>query len=540
MAQAKSLYEKVLSNLGHRRPPAPKPPRPSAAVVLWRRRAGERLEVYWIKRSVEMAFMGGWYAFPGGGLSRQDAAVPVTGAPRGGEGHPSPTAMPESLTEGLDDLGPNLVPGLAACALRELLEETGVLPLPELAPGAGGDAVAVEAGLGAARRARLEEEAPFAQVVAEHGLRLDASRLVFAGRWLTPPLGPVRFDNRFFLLEWPAELPVQPLVIPGEAELGEWITPREGLDRWWQGEVMTAPPILHILRVLDEEGPERGLPRLLEPREANLGPWRRVEFRPGVLMLPLPTATLPPASHTNAYLLGTGERVLIDPGTRDGGELERLEATLAAAESQGHRITAIWLTHHHRDHVGGVAKLQRRLGLPVWAHRATAERLGSRIRVDRQLEDGERITLAGEPPLPVRVIHTPGHAPGHLCFLEEMGGSLIAGDMVSSLSTIVIDPPEGNMDAYLASLQKLAGLGPHTLFPGHGPPIRDGVAALRELIQHRLWREERIRAAWEEGLRQPAELCPRVYDDVPEAAYPLAERQIEAHLQRLRRADKIG
>jgi len=538
-----SLYEKVLAALGGQPQAAPaKPPRPSAAVVLWRPR-GRGLEVFWIKRSESLAFMGGWHAFPGGSLARRDAEVAVAGAPRGAEGGPSPAAMPETLSEGLGEVPPNLVPGLAACALRELLEETGILPLPELFSAEGGDAAAAEARLASARRALLEEDRPLAEVAGEHGLGLDASRLVFAGRWLTPALGPMRFDNRFFLLEWPVELPVQPLVVPGEAELGEWVEPAAAYERWVSGDVLAAPPILHLLRVLAEDGPEAGLPRLLEPAEANLGPYRRVEFRPGVVMLPLATATLPPATHTNAYLLGREELVLVDPGTADPAEIERLVAAVGAAAERGQRVTAIWLTHHHRDHVGAVPELRRRLGLRVGAHRATAERLAAGrvpIPVDRLLEDGERIVLGGQPPFPVRVVHTPGHAPGHLCFLDEDGRSLVAGDMVSSLSTIVVDPPEGDMDDYLASLARLIALRPRTLFPAHGPPVRDAVAKLQEFLDHRLWREGRILEAWGKGLRTPSELRPLVYDDVPEQAYPLAERQIEAHLLRLKRAGRIG
>lgn len=537
--QNEGLYEKVLAAAGSRVLPAPRPPRPSAAVVPWRR-GRHGVEVFWIKRSEALAFMGGWHAFPGGGLDRRDAGVEVAGAPREADGVPGAVAIPETLTEGLGEPPPHLVPGLAACALRELLEETGILPLPELVDG-DGDAARVEGRLAAARKELLDGQNDFAAVAARHGLALDASRLVFAGRWLTPPLGPRRFDNRFFLLHWPQELPVQPLVVPGEAESGEWVEPAEAYQRWVRGEVITAPPILHLLKVLAQDGPEAGLPRLREPAEANIGPYRRVEFRPWVVILPLPTATLPPASHTNAFLLGRRELVLVDPGSGDPEVLDRLEAMQAALQRAGRRIVAIWLTHHHPDHVGGAAPLARRLGLPVAAHRLTAERLADRgIAVDRTLEDGERVVLGGEPPFPVRVVHTPGHARGHLCFLDEDGRSLVAGDMLSAVSTIVIDPPEGDMDEYLASLAKLVEMAPRTLFPSHGPPIKNAVPALAKLAEHRRWREERIVEAWGEGLRTPAALRPRVYEDIPEMVYPLAERQIEAHLQRLRRAGRIS
>ena len=530
-----SLYELVLQNLsaaGKAGGPALPPARPSAAVVPWRREGGA-VEVYWARRAEELPFMGGWHAFPGGGLSRSDAAVPVEGRPAGaGEGPPG-AGFPESLRGGSQEEapGPDLIPGIVACALRELFEETGLLlASPSSDP----------ASLGRAQSALLAKERTFAEILEDLGVRLDASRLVWAGRWVTPPFAPVRFDNRFFLLEWPQSEVVQPAVIPGELAEGEWIAPSAALERC-QSEALAAPPILHILEVLAQDGPDAGLSRLRDPQEANLGPMRRIEMRPGILMFPLATHTLPPALTTNTYLLGTGEAVLVDPGSPLDVENERLERALTVARDRlGRRVTAIWLTHHHPDHVGGVERVRRFLDAPVLAHPATAERLAGRIAVDGSLADGQRIVLAGDPPYPVRVVHTPGHARGHLCFLDETYGSVLAGDLVAGLGTIVVDPPEGDMDDYLSSLAKLADLGPRTLFPSHGPAIKDAVGKLREYIEHRLWREDRVLTAWSQGLRTPAAMLPTVYDDVPKEAHPLAERQILAHLDRLRKAGRIG
>ena len=448
-----------------------------------------------------MPFMGGFHAFPGGGISRQDREAKEVGEPHGLQGAPSLAAMPAGVTDGFEELGPILCPGLTTGLLREIREETGV----HLSPSE------------------------------------DAHRLIYAGRWLTPPLGPLRFDNRFFLIEWPESEAQQPEATPGEAESGEWVRPEVALDRWHRGKVITAPPILHILQVLSEDGPERGLGRLRQPEEANLGPHRRIEFRPGVLLFPLRTPTLPPASHTNCYVLGTGESVLVDPGSPFEIEIDRLAQALEALTAEGgRRLKAIWLTHHHPDHVGGVEDLRRRFEIPVMAHPETADRLRNvGISVDQELNDGQRIQLPGADSFPVRVLHTPGHASGHLCFLEEKHGSLIAGDLVAGLGTIVIDPPDGNMGDYLRSLQRIRDLEPTTLFPSHGPVTIDVNARLDGLIEHRGWREQRILEAWSSGSREPAELRAAVYDDLPTMAHPLAERQVIAHLEHLRETGRL-
>ncbi|MGE0639364.1 MAG: MBL fold metallo-hydrolase [Thermoanaerobaculia bacterium] len=505
MTEPRGLYEQVLA-AGGGVLPQPRPPRPSAAIVPWRRDAAGAIEVFWLERGRSLPFMAGWRAFPGGALDRSDAGLAVAGAPAG----ISPGERTPASADG-DDPAPeaDLIPGIVACALRELAEETGVRPVRDGLP--------------------------------------DGGRLEFAGRWLTPPLTPVRFDNRFFLLAWRPD-DGEPHAVPPESASGEWIRPAAALAAIASGDALAAPPIVHLLRVLAEEGPEGAgaARRLRDTRECNLGPLRRIEFRPGILTFPLAAATLPPATHTNCYLLGTRDCVLIDPGSPFPEVQRALSGALsAAAGTLGREVRAIWLSHHHPDHVAGVAALREELGLPVYAHAAAALRLREvGIAVDGELVDGELVALPGAPgeaAFTVRVLHTPGHARGHLAFEVESSGSILAGDLVAGAGTIVIDPPEGEMSRYLDSLAALEARAPRTLFVSHGAPFLAAADKLREYRAHRLEREAQVLRVWrEKGLREPAEFVPEVYPELAPAARPLAERQVRAHLVRLAELGEIA
>lgn len=525
MTRREGLYERVLAAGGGA--PPPRPPRPSAAVAPWRRRAGA-LEVYWLRRGRTLPFMGGWQAFPGGAIDRADARLPLAGAPS----HPDPGGVtPPTPEPPSAPLEPDLAPGVAAGALRELFEEAGLLVATH-----GGDLEREKL-----RRHLLAGAGGLGDALADAGARLDAGRLVFAGRWLTPPFTPVRFDNRFFLLEWRAG-DGEPGVVPPESEAAEWIEPGRALERIERGDGMAAPPIVHLLRVLADAGPEAGLGRLLDPREANLGPLRRIELRPGILVFPLAAATLPPASHTNAFLVGGGEALLVDPGSPFPAENDKLLAALDAAAAQlGRRPLAILLSHHHPDHVAGAGYVAARTGLPIWAHAETAERVAPLgLAVARRLAGGETLPLAGEPATTLAVHHTPGHARGHLALEVLERGDLLCGDLIAAVGTIVIDPPEGDMDEYLGSLERMLARAPRTLFPAHGAAILDVEAKLTEYLRHRLAREEQVLASWRAGVREPAAMLAAIYPDLAPAARPLAERQLVAHLERLERRGRLA
>jgi glyoxylase-like metal-dependent hydrolase (beta-lactamase superfamily II)/8-oxo-dGTP pyrophosphatase MutT (NUDIX family) len=476
-----------------------------AAVVILLREDSDPLDplVFWARRGASMAFMPGFYAFPGGQRDESDSDTEV------------------------DHAADRETARMIACAARELFEELGVLVAR------GADSL-TKGQLASLLDDLTSGRMTFAGLLAHYGLRLDARDFQFAGRWVTPPFSPRRFDTIFFIVRCPRKQ--EPRVLTAEFDSGGWTTARAAYARWQRAEVLAAPPVIHAVRTLAAGLTEDLVERFLSVPHAHRQPVRAIEFLPGFVCFPLRTPTKPPAMTTNCYVVGTREFIVVDPGSPYEDERAALAGFVRRLFDEGRRLREIVLTHHHPDHVGGVEALREQLGgrASVAAHRLTAETLEGQVRVERFIEDEDLIELDGEPRISLRAMHTPGHTRGHLSFYEERTGALLTGDNIVGMGSVLIDPDEGSVREYLATLERYRQL-PRlvALFGGHGPAVGSPLAKIDEYVAHRLKRERDILAAVRAGAGTPSEIVARAYADVHPRMHSLAERAVLAHLLKL-------
>ncbi len=476
---------------------APPGIRRAAAVLLHRRRDDGTLEVLLGRRARERSFFPGYWALIGGGLEEEDAK----------------------------ELG---VDPWRLSALRELFEETGILLTP--------DALPSRDALEAQRKRLLAHEASFPQVLDALGVTPDVDILRSAGRLLTPEIMPLRFDTRYLAAPAPRDAPAPDA---GPSELGEarWWTVEDALAAWERFDAPIAPPVLLLLEALQAHGLDEGL-RRFDEIDTSTGEMREpyIQVHPGVRMVPLRAPTLPPNTHVNTVLVGRERVVVIDPGTPEEGERDHLASVLDAhLQEHDGEVAGVLLTHHHGDHVASAAWVADRYDTPIMAHPETAKRVD--VEVHRILEDGDEVDLGTwEPtgdPWRVRALHTPGHAPGHLAFQDTRRNLVVAGDLVAGTGTVLVDPEEGDMAAYMESLQRLADLDAPLVVPGHGPFVTGEQAIFQATLDHRRMREGKVLDALAPEARSLDDLLPIVYGDVDPRALPLARRSLLAHLQKL-------
>jgi endoribonuclease LACTB2 len=495
-------------------------PKDAAAVILLRENSAE---VFLAQRNPKIPFLGGFHAFPGGKVDKEDAGIEVE------------NCADEELKK------------FIVCAVRETFEEIGVLLVR------GGERITK------GQRASLLDDLisgrfSFAEILENWGLRIDAADFQYAGFWTTPKFSPVRFKTRFFLAFCPRKQTPQ---VFGEFVEGEFIAPQDALKLWENAEILISPPVLLTLQTLaessqqsaisnqpksEDQRPKTVVESLLAQSQKYDGKIRYVRFHPFISCFPVRTETLPPATHTNCFIAGGRELVVIDAASPFAEEQNALHEHIDSLIESGDVVKELILTHLHRDHISGANALQNHLWekhhlrVPVAAHRLTAESVKDSVKVERFIEDNEAFNLKINEAETLRLfaLHTPGHARGHLCFYDERRGFLLSGDNVLGTGSVLIAPPEGDMKDYLDSLERMKNL-PNLKFlcGSHGAAVFDARAKIEEYIAHRLEREKQILRAISEGAKTASEIAARVYPDLDAKLFSAACESVSAHLTKL-------
>ena len=467
-----------------------------ASAVLVTTGQGQDLQILLVERSPALRFFGGYWAFPGGAAEPYDAQ-----------------------DEALKTL---------ACGVRELLEETRLLP----------DAMALELDDAVTLAGRLAED-PAAATRWFEALRqvADSGEFSHVCQITTPPHLPIRFATDFVRLH--RREASEPVLDQRELVAHRYVRPADAVAAWRRGEMAIAPPTLLLLELLAEHGEHAFVAHATRHAEAfDRGDFHPARFSPGIFTAPVPTPTLPPATTTNCYVVGTSDLYVVDPAAIDPVYQQRLIDKLEELCREGAEVKGILLTHHHRDHTGAVARLSRHFNAPVRAHPLTYPQLPDPNYVPgAPLGEGDRIELGiapdGSPDWHLDVMHTPGHARDHLCYLDSRYHAAIVGDMLSTISTIIIDPPEGHMATYLRELERLLSRPMTVLYPAHGPAQRDGHKLIRYYLDHRRQREQKIKDALTEHPQALDAILPQAYGDVAPALRGAALRSLLAGLQKL-------
>jgi glyoxylase-like metal-dependent hydrolase (beta-lactamase superfamily II)/8-oxo-dGTP pyrophosphatase MutT (NUDIX family) len=495
-------------------------PKDASAIILLDH---ARSKVLWAQRNPKIAFLGGFHAFPGGKTDAGDALIEVK------------NCADKSLEK------------FVVSAVRELFEEVGVL----LAQ--GGEK------LTKGQRASLHDDlisgrSSFKEILDDWGLWIDARDFFYTGHWTTPKFSPVRFKTRFFIAVCPPkQTPYEAIT---EMLTPEFLVPREALRRWENSDVLISPPVLISLQELADsrfriqDSKDEAAILNLESLTSNLrersekcdGEIDYIELNPRIICFPLRTETLPPATHTNCFIVGRREFIVIDAASKDASELENLFALIDSMIEKGSICKEIVVSHLHKDHFGGETVLQQHLrekfGLevPLSAHRITAESLRGKVEFQKYVEDEEVFHLQDETSVnfEIKALLMPGHARGHLVFYDEELGFLLTSDNVVGAGSVVIAPPEGDMTDYLNSLEKMKNL-PNLkhLCGSHGAAIFDARGKIEEYIAHRRTREKQIVEALENGATTAEEIAERVYQNLKPEIMPLAVKSVEAHLAKI-------
>jgi len=432
-------------------------------------------EIFAIQRQNFLRAFPGYWAFPGGKVEAEDAAYCIS----------------HEVTKDLD-------PKLFGAAVREGIEELGI---------------------------DFREEVAAGRVV----------RIDFLGLAVTPDFNPYRFATYFFRINFTNK--VKLVIDRNEAKIAEWMRASELLALYDKGQVLAVPPVIKVIETLGRKPDIRFIPDLnFEYDDFRFVPY--IESIKSVRQIMPLSHTLPPATRTNAFLIGDGDapKVLIDPSPQDEVEYTKLKNTLGTFS-----VDKIMLTHHHPDHHENSVRLAKDYNVPILLSKDTFARLTEKSESYFQgaeilfLKEGDILTQwLGQD---VLVYEIPGHDEGQLAIAPRDLSWFLAGDLFQGVGTVVIGGDEGDMKKYFDTLERIILMNPKVIFPSHGIGL-GGVAILERTLEHRKVRENQILTMRNEGLTED-DMLKVIYADVSKDLWPYAKMNIQKHLEKLSNEGKI-
>ncbi len=432
--------------------------------------------VYFIKRQNYLPVFPGYYATPGGKVDKSDSSEVLTG-----------------------DIWPA---GISPQILHALIRE-------------------------------IKEELDFDLIEAiEKNIVLSIDDIGLA---ITPEFNPYRFKNYYFKISLSSEFNF--VVDNNEAEFGEWNTPQALLQKFLEGSILAVPPAITLLKTFSQNLFHNTPINMTLPYDPEIEV-PMIESINGVRQfLPL-SNTFPPANRTNSFIIGDGEdvnspKLLIDPSPKDELELEKF---LKSVDKIG--FDKIFLTHHHPDHYQYANVIAKKYKVGIELSRDTYERIGASYFEGIDLifrAEGDVVTKSiGQN---IRVYEVPGHDEGQLALAPENLNWFLAGDLIQTVGTVVIQAPEGDMGKYFRTLERIIKLNPKNLIPSHGI-IVGGIHKLEETLKHRQLREDQIFNLSVAG-KNISEMISTIYAGLDVKLIPYAKRTIEAHIKKLKEEKKL-
>jgi glyoxylase-like metal-dependent hydrolase (beta-lactamase superfamily II)/8-oxo-dGTP pyrophosphatase MutT (NUDIX family) len=429
-------------------------------------------EIFAIQRQNYLSAFPGYWAFPGGKVEQGDASFCSD--------HP--------LCKDLD-------PKLFGAVVREGKEELGIDLRDEIASG-------------------------------------RVHSIDYLGLAVTPDFNPYRFATYFFKINFKEKIEFN--VDSNEAGFAEWISAKALLEKYNQGHILAVPPVIKVIESLGNYPDIRFIEDINFAYDSSKSvPY--IENLKGIRQVMPLSHTLPPATRTNAFIIGDKIKILVDPSPEDDEEYSKFKNTLSIWGFQ-----KILLTHHHPDHYERSNTLAREFNVPVLLSKDTYQRISKKdsdffhgIDVQFLKENDVVTTWLGHD---VVVMEIPGHDEGQIALYSRDLSWFLAGDLFQGIGTVVIGGEEGDMKKYFHTLERIIAMSPKVVFPSHGIGL-GGISILEKTLAHRKLRETQILNYYLEGLK-PEEILERIYADVKRELWPYALENIHKHLVKLR-SEKI-